>query len=148
MAGDDDLIILLQLQDFAQSPPTYENSAKQKVLLWVDDHPENNVSLVNMARSVGIKVQQARSTQEALEFLDRNNWQAWDFKVITDMHRIENGNEVKDAGIKFIKELQYRKPPFPVLLYCSWMGNISLWKQEFSAVRLDATSSEAAAKKV
>ncbi|KAI9350086.1 hypothetical protein BDR26DRAFT_573603 [Obelidium mucronatum] len=148
-ADDDSFILLVQVQNAAgtaaTSPPGY--TAMQKVILWVDDHPENNSKIMARAAANNIKVVQVRSTREALEFLDKNSWQSCDFRIITDMHRIEAGIEVKDAGIQFIKELHFRKPPFPVLLYCSWTGNIARWKQEFDAVRLDATSDAVTAEK-
>ncbi|KAI9350083.1 hypothetical protein BDR26DRAFT_573643 [Obelidium mucronatum] len=147
-ADDDSFILLVQVQNAAgtaaTSPPGY--TAMQKVILWVDDHPENNSKIMARAAANNIKVR-VRSTREALEFLDKNSWQSCDFRIITDMHRIEAGIEVKDAGIQFIKELHFRKPPFPVLLYCSWTGNIARWKQEFDAVRLDATSDAVTAEK-
>ncbi|KAJ3379338.1 hypothetical protein HDU84_006736 [Entophlyctis sp. JEL0112] len=151
--GSGDNVLTVTLLDHIEpvqqaiSPPPAYAPAGTRVVLWVDDCPQNNAAIIAAAKAMGIQVLQATSTQEAIAFLDKNAWSAWDFRVITDMHRIERGFEVKDAGIRFIKDLNYRKPPFPVLLYCSWTGNIDVWKREFSAVRLDATNNEDVAKK-
>ncbi|KAG6916490.1 hypothetical protein DXG01_006616 [Tephrocybe rancida] len=42
------------------------------LVLWVDDHPENNKDLVIHARSVGVNVVELPSTSSAVSFINRN----------------------------------------------------------------------------
>jgi len=43
-----------------------------KLLLWVDDNPQNNVPHVNFARSLGIEVRELSSTALAKVWIDQN----------------------------------------------------------------------------
>ncbi|KAJ3115941.1 hypothetical protein HDU96_010803 [Phlyctochytrium bullatum] len=123
---------------------------KKRAVLWVDDRPENNKDLVDEAEAAGIEVLIARTTTDAINIINqiRDHLDEWDLRVITDMHRIEENNvEVKDAGLKVVRKLNELRLILPCLMYCSWYGNLQMWKQEMDAVRLDATSSKEEARK-
>jgi CheY-like chemotaxis protein len=90
---------------------TVESAAGRQRLpiLWVDDHPENNASIIAALQALGITVVTALSTEEALEKLG-----AADFAlVITDLGRREAGTQRDMAGLELLtamKELPLAPP--------------------------------------
>lgn len=82
-------------------------------VLWVDDHPENNVLEIAQLRNNGVRVDIARSTQEALSLFERGRYRA----VVTDMARHELGTEVPDAGLRLVKAIRTADPAVPVAVY-------------------------------
>ncbi|MBW9094974.1 response regulator [Microbacterium jejuense] len=82
-------------------------------VLWVDDHPINNRSLVSALRRIGARVVEVRSTAEALGSLDKR---AYDL-IVTDAGRTEDGAHVPDAGLRLLRELAQRRIASPVLVY-------------------------------
>ncbi|RUP45005.1 hypothetical protein BC936DRAFT_148738 [Jimgerdemannia flammicorona] len=114
-----------------QAPPSYLASAiKPRVVLWVDDNPENNAKLIAEAKAAGINVQTAKSTAAACELID-NGIKDWgDFRVITDMHRIEGfGVEEPQAGLKLMGELLTRRfAKYPILLFTGTQANVTMWQ--------------------
>ena len=103
-----------------------------RTVLWVDDKPSNNALLVDRLRGVGVKVDQALTTADALDKLKRREYDI----VITDMHRGENVDDGVPSGIRLIVAL--RKPPgflFPsgrkplLFVYCSKGGLLRYGKE-------------------
>lgn len=85
-------------------------------LLWVNDHPEGNRELVNILRSLGTVIDQARHSDEALTLLHRHHYHA----VISDIKRTEGERtEGEKAGLQMIsrmlEERVYRWTIFYVL---------------------------------
>jgi hypothetical protein len=79
-------------------------------LLWVDDeHPYQNVAERRVLVAAGIAVDQARSTDEALQWLYRANYDA----LITDLNRASpdpratcfQGQEISNAGCALLKRI-------------------------------------------
>ena len=77
-------------------------------ILWVDDHPENNLNERRMFRQLKADVDTAKSTSEALEMLQRGNYDL----VLSDMSR-ENDTT---AGLEFLDRLRKEKTT-PVIFY-------------------------------
>jgi CheY-like chemotaxis protein len=69
-------------------------------ILWVDDNPDNNIYERGILRSLGLFVDLARTTNEALSMISQTNYAA----VISDMNR----NGVADEGLKFLTEMRVR----------------------------------------
>jgi CheY-like chemotaxis protein len=69
-------------------------------VLWVDDNPENNAYEMKLLRSLGIRIDVAESTSQALQFLGETKYDA----VISDMAR----DGTPDAGLRFLTEIQDR----------------------------------------
>lgn len=82
-------------------------------ILWVDDSPSNNTSIVAALRDLGFTVDQALSTADGLDRLARGTYSV----AITDMGRVENGTMVSDAGEQFLMEARTRYPNLPVLVF-------------------------------
>jgi CheY-like chemotaxis protein len=77
--------------------------------LWVDDHPENNVNEQVMFRQLKVKIQNAESTEKALEILKISHFDL----VISDMAR---GDETT-AGLKFLQQFRNTDKTTPVIFY-------------------------------
>jgi CheY-like chemotaxis protein len=85
-------------------------------ILWVDDHPENNVFEVEALRRKDVRVLQAKTTEEGLRALDAHPEIA---ALITDMGRVEDGRPKLEAGVELIKAVRERRPELPILVYAS-----------------------------
>ncbi len=95
--------------------PGSSGPALNEKILWVDDHPENNAFEIARLRSVGISIDQASSTDEALAALTHSKYT----RVITDLQRQENGQTMPQAGIDLITRMRDNGIPIPVYVYCS-----------------------------
>ena len=84
-----------------------------KVLLWIDDNPGNNVKFVEFLESIGVSCVCIKSTELVKDFFDHHLWlltrknslnkrDASNFKIITDMTRIENNELNPIAGVQAI----------------------------------------------
>ena len=80
-------------------------------VLWVDDRPQNNIREQNAMTALGTQVATATSTQEALDTLDRSDFDV----VITDMGRPGN----PQAGYELLEDLRTRGNAPPVIIYTS-----------------------------
>jgi len=90
-------------------------SLTSQSLLWVDDNPRNNSYLVEVFTRRGLRVDVASSTEDALERLARSQYAM----VISDMHRIEAGQERRIAGLELLKTVRARGIQIPFAFYCS-----------------------------
>jgi CheY-like chemotaxis protein len=83
-------------------------------ILWVDDQPEWNMPLVQLFQQLGMIVDTAVSTDEALRDLQR-----WSYDlVITDMRR-DNEDPAGTAGIALIDAIHQRGFRLPVVVYAA-----------------------------
>ncbi len=78
-------------------------------LLWVDDHPENNLNERRMFRQLKAEIDTAKSTGEALEILKNVRYDL----VISDMDR---GGEAT-AGLRFLEQFRKVNKTTPVIFY-------------------------------
>lgn len=95
----------------------------KKVAFWVDDNPHNNFQEIRWAEKEGISVVCCQSTEEACRMLNSYSWllhlNSSDFRVVTDMVRVEGGKTNYHAGIEVTRKL--RQDYFfghRVLIYC------------------------------
>ncbi len=77
-------------------------------ILWVDDHPENNLNERRMFRQLKAKVDVAESTDEALRLLRRGDYDL----VLSDMLRGDDPT----AGLTFLQRLP-KANSTPVIFY-------------------------------
>lgn len=83
--------------------------ATRKRVLWVDDHPENNVLERQSLASLGIQAKLALSTEEALAELSRSRFDA----IISDMGRPPD----KRAGYTLLDALRSENDMTPFIIY-------------------------------
>lgn len=80
-------------------------------ILWVDDYPINNESVVNLFEDKGIQFDIALTTKQGLELYKNELYDL----IITDMGR---GDE-SDAGLSLLKELKLLHCKIPIIVYAS-----------------------------
>lgn len=71
-------------------------------MLWVDDHPRNNAFESESFRQDGYKVNQVRTTKEALAALRAGGVDI----IISDMGRVEYGRKDTEAGINLLRSMR------------------------------------------
>ena len=84
---------------------------KHRRILWVDDYPENNESVIKFFEGQDIHVDIAQTTEKGLKLFKTELYDI----IITDMGRGNNSN----AGILLIKELNRLHCQVPIIVYCS-----------------------------
>ena len=81
-----------------------------KIVVWVDDNPQYNKKWINILEKQAISVVTCVSTADAISIIETYKWilmlRGGAIRIVTDMHRIENGIERKTAGIDLIKQLR------------------------------------------
>jgi CheY-like chemotaxis protein len=85
-------------------------------ILWVDDHPENNVYEIAALQGKGLNVVHARSTAEAGSALGSSGRFG---AIISDMGRIEDGSFKPEAGMAVIGLARDQGLDSPVFIYSS-----------------------------
>jgi ActR/RegA family two-component response regulator len=101
----------------AAAMPT-PDSRQDLCLLWVDDHPENNVSEMDILQRQEFRIDTALTTDEALAKLQKTPYDA----VITDMGRTENRRHKGKAGLDLIRRMRDSGFGQPVFLYTGSVG--------------------------
>ena len=82
-----------------------------KLILWVDDCPENNVYIRNIFQNYGIKIDLSLSTESALRLLSNNNYSL----IISDMGRKEGSRE----GYVLLKKIRDNGNGIPFIIFAS-----------------------------
>lgn len=82
-----------------------------KAILWVDDEPLNNVFEREAFERLGMKIDFARSTSDALDLLKRREYDA----IISDMSRPEGPR----SGYDLLAQVKRIRPTVPFVLYSS-----------------------------
>jgi len=87
-------------------------------VLWVDDHPKNNSYFLEQLHRLGIKVDTALSTDQAMELFSGRFYDC----VISDMGRRENGTDNPDAGVDLLKQVRSWNRTIPFVIFSSGRG--------------------------
>ncbi len=85
-------------------------AARVPKVLWVDDHPDNNVHERRAMEAAGMSVQTALSTEEGLARAAADRFDV----IVSDMRRPEGGQE---AGYDLLKALRARGDATPYVIY-------------------------------
>ncbi|RDI49287.1 response regulator [Nocardia mexicana] len=102
-----------------QDGPGSRREPIASAVLWVDDKPENNALIVDRLERNGVRVDIARTTDEATTLLDKGrNYGV----IVTDWGRTENGIRVSDAGRRLLEEVRDREIATPLIVYTSAFG--------------------------
>jgi CheY-like chemotaxis protein len=89
---------------------------RRRLILWVDEKPENNAHEIAKLQGDGWDIATARSTQAALDKLAAGEEPA---VVISDMARREGLAYRRTAGLDLIRAIRSRKLGTPVFIYAS-----------------------------
>ena len=93
-------------------PPRPKSGEKWKnQILWVDDHPGNNIYERQAFEAMGLRFTLAESTNEAFEELDRSKYAA----IISDMGRREGPRE----GYMLLDRLRAKADQTPLFFYAT-----------------------------
>ena len=96
----------------AVDPPRPKSGEKWKnQILWVDDHPGNNIYERQAFEAMGLRFTLAESTNEAFEELDRSKYAA----IISDMGRREGPRE----GYMLLDRLRAKADQTPLFFYAT-----------------------------
>jgi CheY-like chemotaxis protein len=117
----------------ASAPMTAAVRGAIKTLLWVDDHPENNKYYFGQLSEMGIEVDAARSTADALARIANKKYDC----ILSDMGRQENGLFNSSAGLDLLRAVRARDTSIPLIFFTSQKA-IAESGQE--AMRLGATA--------
>jgi CheY-like chemotaxis protein len=115
-----------------------QEAAKQKLvskarILWVDDHPEENIPLVNFFQSHGFEVTTARSTAEAIVLLNYGEFN----HIISDMGREEYREYNPEAGLSLIRQVREDAKQIPIVIYTTHNA-VAKYKED--AIKAGATA--------
>jgi CheY-like chemotaxis protein len=126
--------ILEAIDDLPKKVTNYlvDDNQSKKRILWVDDYPANNKSIMDVYRHQGVEIDLALDTEQALDFLDKKKYDL----IISDLgRRAEQG-----AGIKMIFEIKKRKyehmntcTTTPIFIYASQESIEKYGKSAFDA---------------
>ncbi len=90
-----------------------KEKASSMKILWVDDFPANNKSIMDIYQNIGVDFDIAIDSEDAYELLEKNKYNL----IITDMGR-HSENMAGLSLIKNIKKMSINPKP-PVILYAS-----------------------------
>ena len=102
-------------------------------ILWVDDRPSNNAYLIAAFRELGMRVDTALSTDEAMRYLRSGS--SYD-AIITDMGRPPDAR----AGYTLLKELREQKSDVPVIIFASGSDSDENRRAAKEAGAIDSTT--------
>lgn len=96
-------------------------------LLWVDDNPQNNALIVDRLKRNGIRVDLARTTDEALTLLDKRRAYG---AIVSDWGRTERDTRVSDAGRWLTETARERGIDTPIIIYTNMFGPADTRRKE------------------
>jgi CheY-like chemotaxis protein len=102
-------------------------------ILWVDDHPENNESLAQLFRTVGVQVDTVLTTEAAMQALQHG---AYDL-VISDVGRA-NEPAGRRAGLELLDRMKRTDLPTPVVFYTSPVAASGITHPRLAAATAEA----------
>jgi len=92
-------------------PPRVVQQASKSNILWVDDHPENNIHERRSLEAFGINIVPAESTEEALARIREQSFDA----IISDMGRAGDS----EAGLTLLDKLRAAGNFTPFIIYAA-----------------------------
>jgi CheY-like chemotaxis protein len=101
---------------------------RPKIILWVDDKPENNAIEISQLEGRGYRVIKAASTEEAMSTLAKETVGL----ILSDMGRLEHGAYVAQAGIVLLRALRQAGYDQPFLV-CTTQKNAEKNDQQVKA---------------
>jgi CheY-like chemotaxis protein len=83
-------------------------------VLWADDRPHSITLQVNMLENEGHHVDTAVDIDQALAALKSRRYDL----LITDMHRVERGEDRPTAGLDLLRAAKQQAGDLPVMIFC------------------------------
>ena len=115
---------IISLEDQINNLPKTERVITEKIIvektekriqsvLWVDDHPENHVQLIEQMNNKEVSVIQEKTTDDAISRLSTSKFDL----IVTDMHRMEFGAVHHEAGMELIKAIRDMGLSMPIVVF-------------------------------
>ncbi|HEX7659788.1 MAG TPA: response regulator [Pseudonocardiaceae bacterium] len=82
-------------------------------VLWVDDHVRRHAVELDRLQRNGVAVDTVNSTDAALDRLSLRRYQL----IVSDMHRVENGQRVLDAGLRLTQAVRALDRDTPIVIF-------------------------------
>ncbi len=106
-------------------------------ILWVDDYPSNNASIIAHLSDLGVDIVTSLSTKEGLRKFHSNKYDA----IISDMSRREDGKSNPSAGVDLVSAIREIDKDVPVFIFCSRRGKERAEKNALNAGANSVTAS-------
>gem|GEM_PF-3368842 len=100
-----------QDKDVKQDNAPNNNTSQAKKILWVDDNPNNNSSLIDYLKKASYSVDIVNDNETALNFISKNNYEI----IITDIGR----DKESANGIDLLNKLPAKISKEDVIIYTS-----------------------------
>src|SRR5215813_10727938 len=84
-------------------------------VLWVDDKPEGNAFAIAQFRSIGLRVDLAKSTAEGMRMFEEAD-PPYDL-ILSDIGRTEDGRYERTAGLNLLTQIRNVQGDIPVLFF-------------------------------
>jgi CheY-like chemotaxis protein len=84
-------------------------------ILWVDDEPKNNSYVIAYLDSIGVKVINAATTEEALQKLASDGIDC----VVTDLNHPDKNKGAEPAGIELVRRIRAQNSKIPIYIFTS-----------------------------
>jgi len=81
--------------------------------IWIDDNPSNNYYESKILKAIGVDIEIAKSSMDALSLLKKNQYNL----ILSDVGRNDNKNEGYEFHLKLIKE----KIDIPLIFYTGFV---------------------------
>jgi CheY-like chemotaxis protein len=94
---------------------TAVTDARHAPILWIDDYPVNNASIIQSFHDLSIDVDTALSTESGLQMAKARDYGL----VISDLSRFEGGCEDRLAGLHLTQRLREGGNPVPVIIFAT-----------------------------
>jgi CheY-like chemotaxis protein len=122
---------VLPKSDIADKKPT-----NPKKILWVDDHSENNTSLIEKFEKNNISIKLASSNAEALALIKNNKFDL----VISDIKRDKEGDI---AGLNLFYDIRKIQNKIPFVFYTSQVSVEENMKEAYYKLKVNLITSDA-----
>jgi hypothetical protein len=109
-------------------------------VLWVDDHPDNNIVERAALEVLGVTVETKTTTADGLRALRSG---AFDL-VLSDWVRGRQQKNATSEGMRLLVEMRKARIFSPVIFYCGWLPNDQLAKRRSEVARAGGSGLTAA----
>lgn len=106
---------------FQQPQAPAAKEPRNSSILWVDDIPTNNVYESSVLKRLGADIVTARTTDEAMAYIESDNFDL----IISDVHRVEDGNDNPNAGYDLLDKICVKRPQCPVVFYTGSVSRLN-----------------------
>lgn len=119
----------ISTEDDQELLPEKNNIISVERILWVDDYPSNNATIIAHMSELGVDVVAALSTKEGLRKFNSNKYNT----IISDMSRREGGKNNPSAGVDLTAAIREIDKDIPIFIFCSRRGKERAGKDALKA---------------